>query len=215
MSERSPDRHEDELNQIAGNEQLAGLVPELTWRSKLTERGAKRILQLLSEEVVDASCLWQFVSSTDINALSPRTIEPWFEFLVQRNDDSSGHLLIDLMSSYYLRGDADVPIPEDLGENALLHPAFFRTTEHEPFPQMADYHWSKTRGELHQATRASGDPHRPTVSLSTLVTTTRLSGGSAQERVTCCSQSSPSTRARYGSLFLRGSVLLSTPERLT
>ena len=118
-------------------------VPELTWRSGLSNRAATRILRLAETGVVGPEAFRYFSYGGVIQQLSEERLGDWIEFLLDCDIQEAALYAIDFCQFYYLVGARDTNLPEDLVFRVLTAPSLFRpgTTE-SSFPHHGEHGWT-------------------------------------------------------------------------
>ena len=139
--ETNVDTWEHLLDQFSYDDQIRIHVPELTWRSGMTDRAAVRILQLAQTGQMEVGRFGMFCFGSVIKELSEGVFRQWAEFLVEKPDVRCATVLVNLLHIYYLDGKWVRKLPGDLALRALSHDAFFRKDEH--FRTMDDYYWAE------------------------------------------------------------------------
>jgi hypothetical protein len=143
LAELALDRWELTLDELAQNPKLARLVPDLTWRSRLTDRAAKRITNLLDNGVIDSSALWHFAWTCDFQLVSENRAEEWFRVVLSCKHNKAAYVLLDLLHSYYLHSDETRKLPSEIVCAALTHRTFFGAYQRQEMPQAGDYNWTE------------------------------------------------------------------------
>jgi hypothetical protein len=128
---------------MAEDSQLAALVPDVTWRTGLTARGAERIAKLLEAKRLDCRSLDRFSWGTEFTRLPPEQAERWFRLLINDPHAEAAFVLVDLMHAYYVRDKCAPPMPKELGKLALHHSSYFGEQSDLAIPQMTDLNWEQ------------------------------------------------------------------------
>lgn len=141
--ERDRKKWESELDKLCEDLKLCVHVPELTWRSGLTDRAASRIVELARRKVITEEQLSCFRLGGTLKALSEDIFGELIECLLE-GGLTGAYLALDFFDSYYLyhkKGKAK--LPEQLTLRLLLHETFFEKSEKTNRQQMGDYHWKQ------------------------------------------------------------------------
>lgn len=143
LFERNQERWERELDLLMEDEKLNVSLPELTWRSGISNRAALRILELAEKGVIDADHFRVFCFGDVIKNLSEDIFKKWIEFLLSSSNTSAISIALCLHDYYYLRGERKNTLPEELTLKLLMHQSLFQKPEASQREQMDDYHWSE------------------------------------------------------------------------
>lgn len=138
--EKDTNAWEEQMDALAGDDQLRALVPELTWRAGTTDRGAMRVLNLAQHGVIDVTQLKMFCLGGSIRNLSEPVFASWIEFLLHAPDRGAIGIALDLSAFYFLREGH--PIPKDLTFALLTHPLLFQNND-RPIDTMEEFYWTK------------------------------------------------------------------------
>jgi hypothetical protein len=138
--EAEPNKWEQLLEEFAADNRLRTHVPELTWRSGMTDQAALRILKLAQAGQMEVGQFGMFCLGSVIKELSERVFREWAEFLVEQPDAGSVRILVNLMHFYYLDSKTGRKLPPDLALQALGHAALFQ--KGGQFHTMDQYHWA-------------------------------------------------------------------------
>jgi hypothetical protein len=142
LSERDQEACERQLDQLTDDDSLRRFVPELTFRSRLTDRGGHRILTLAQAGRVEVSSFRMFVFGGVIRGLSEPVFHEWIECLLGMNTPLSVGIGVDLCHFYYLMADPPRPLPKEPTLALLTADPFFRPSEAER-RLSNDYDWNE------------------------------------------------------------------------
>lgn len=148
LAERSPNDSEELLDKLATDDGLKQLVPELSWRSGLTDRGALRILTLAKSSPFEAGILRMFSFGGVVRNLSEPVFLQWLEFLLELNTQVSVGTAVDLSHFYYLMGEPQRPLPRDIIFRVLTAEPFFTPSAPEEPNVSLEYDWSEVAQAL-------------------------------------------------------------------
>jgi hypothetical protein len=144
IREKSIEKWETLLDELADDETLAKIVPELAWRGGfLTDRGARRVLAMARNGVLEADHLQMFTFGSSVAELSEAAFTEWIEFLLAAGTREAVSIALDLQYFYYCRKESKHPVPKNLTLRLLTAPALFEKTESRPKRQMEAYHWTE------------------------------------------------------------------------
>lgn len=138
--ETEPSRWEDLLDEFVSDSRMLAHVPELTWRSGMTDRAAIRILTLAQSGQMEVGKFRMFCYGSVIKDLSEDVFTQWAEFLILQPDAVALRILVNLLDFYYLTAKAERKLPGDLTLRTLNNPAFFQ--KGSQFHAMDYHHWA-------------------------------------------------------------------------
>lgn len=143
LFERNQERWERELDLLMGDKKLNVSLPELTWRSGISNRAALRVLELAEKGVIDAEHFGIFRYGNVIKNLSEDIFKKLIEFLLSSSNTSAISIALCLHDDYYLRGERKNTLPEELTLKLLTHQALFQKPGTGQCDPMDDYHWKE------------------------------------------------------------------------
>ena len=147
LGARDPERSERLLDTFAKDPQRIDWVVELTWRTgSLTERRARRILDLTRSGVVAPASLRVFRFGAMIRSLSYHDFLAWIDVLLVDGDMGSVSTALDLLVAYY--PDRDDYLPQEPAFGVLEHPAWFTTDADHRRPSHDAFWWSRMAASL-------------------------------------------------------------------
>jgi hypothetical protein len=128
---------------LCKDEKLCTHVPELTWRSGLTDRTGRRIVGLARRQAITVEHFSCFRMGGTLKALSEDVFHEWIDYLLE-GGLIGAYLALDFFDSYYLyHKKGSGKLPEQLTLRLLLHDAFFGKAEKTSRQQMGDFHWKQ------------------------------------------------------------------------
>ncbi len=147
MFERDRDRWESLLDEMAADATAVQYVPELTWRSGLTDRAANRVLALVRSGNASPSSLRLFAYGGAIRSVSERTLIEWLRVLTDINKREAASAALELLHLYYVMNGAERALPREPTLSILLAPAFFQPDREAKF-HLEDYVWTQVASEF-------------------------------------------------------------------
>lgn len=133
-------RWEAQMDALAADEKLMSLVPELTWRSGMSNQAALRVLKMAKKGIINATQLQIFRFGGTTKDVSESVFTQWIEYLLGIPERAAITLALDLSNFYFLRqGHA---LPKDLMFRLLTHPLLFQKRE-SPVDTMEEFYWAK------------------------------------------------------------------------
>jgi hypothetical protein len=143
LHEKDSERWESELDRLCKDKTLRVHVPELTWRSGLTDRAARRIIELARQHAITPEHLGCFRMGGTLKTLSEEVFTELVTYLLE-GGATGVYLALDFFDFYYLyHKKGKGKLPEQLTLRLLLHEAFFEKSQKADRQQMGDYHWKQ------------------------------------------------------------------------
>lgn len=131
---------ENLLDALASDPKLVHLIPELTWRSGISDKAILRIIRLLKENVIKTIQLRMFFYN--IQKLSENVFNQFIETLLKYNDNFTMSIILELYNIYYLNEKTIKQPPEDITFRVLTKPDLFRSAQANTREVMNEYYWS-------------------------------------------------------------------------
>lgn len=153
MSLRRKDFWEETLDNLAEEELFAPRVPELTSYSGMSERAAKRILELARESRLNTDEL-AFIGNSDLNQISESTFKRIILCLLQQSSKTKAATALDLVYKYYCANGerAKLPkkrrLPKNLTLQILQDPLFWTNKGEKSIFQQIEYEWVQLASSL-------------------------------------------------------------------
>jgi len=129
------------LDELAEDDLLNKIVPELTWRSGLTNRAALRFLHLALNGIIRPFEFSFFGFGRLLGAVSEEVFEQWVEFLLKDKEQDTISVLLDLYYYYYIVNKKKADIPKEMTFKILTHPSLFMPSETRNKNQMVHHNW--------------------------------------------------------------------------
>lgn len=143
LYERDNDQWEKQLDTLAQDEEMAYLVPELTWRSGMSDKAALRILALAEKVVISPREFETFRYGSVILELSEDVFKKWINFLLNCEEIYAASIPLALYHDYYLRQERTRSLPEELTLKLLTHESLFKKTDRGARDHLDDYLWTE------------------------------------------------------------------------
>ena len=143
LFEKELERWEDRLDALIKDEKLNIWIPELTWRSGLTDRAGLRVLNLAENGIITINHFGMFRAGGVTRGLSEKVFKKWMKFLLDHSDIDAATIALSLYDFYYRHQQEKPPLPIQLTLRLLRHQALFQKSETNQFDQMVDYHWAE------------------------------------------------------------------------
>ncbi|GAI37521.1 unnamed protein product, partial [marine sediment metagenome] len=141
--EKDKELWENQLDRLIEDHILNVWVPELTWRSGMTDRSAIRVLGLAESGIIGVPHFRMFQYGGVIRGLSEKTFRKWIDFLIDRQEAESISIALDLYYFFYLRKESKYKLPRELTLVLLTHPLLFEKQEIARRNQMDDFQWAE------------------------------------------------------------------------
>jgi hypothetical protein len=147
LFEREVSLWEDRLDSLSEDNSFKGLILELTWRSGITDRAAKRLLTMLQKGDITIDGLGIFRFGGVIQKLSEPVFIEWAVYLLKESSGIGSLILLDLIYYYYVFKETKT-LPQELTLDLLLHPVFWDNPRNLQRGQMVDFVWKKVATRL-------------------------------------------------------------------
>ena len=151
LFETEPSRRDAQLDALINDAKLRLLIPELTYRSGLTDRAGLRLLDLAKRRIINVHHFEFFAFGQAIKSLSDEVFNKWIEFLLGVTGKSSVALALNFFHTFHIFQKPLPPLPFELTFRLITHPALFRETDESRFDTtMTAYYWAEiSRAFLH------------------------------------------------------------------
>lgn len=134
---------EKQLDALVEDPRLNVLIPDLTYRSGITDRAGLRLLKLAQEGVMHISSFASFFDSRVTDNLSGEVFTKWITFLLDSSDSSAVPIALKLYYFYYVHGKQKFTLPHDLTFQLLVRPARFESLIPNRVNSMTGHYWTK------------------------------------------------------------------------
>jgi hypothetical protein len=140
--EKDRDYWEKQLDVLVQDQYFRTLVPEITFRSGMTDRSANRILDLVMARVIPFGELRMFVYGSVLANLSEEVFLTWIDFLIDCNDRSALSIALNMLHFYYTTKGREGILPEERTGRLLKHPILFSPSGKPNINTMDEYYWT-------------------------------------------------------------------------
>jgi len=113
------------LDELAGNGDAVKWVPELTWRSGITDKAAKRILHLAESDRISANDLEPFSRGGIAKKIDESIFIDWLKYLLATGTRSAIAIGLQLHHYYYAYPRPVKTMPVEVTLDLLLHDSLF------------------------------------------------------------------------------------------
>lgn len=142
LFERNTELWENKLASLSEVSSFKGKIPELTWRSGITDRAAKRILSMLQKGDVAIDSLGIFQFGGVVQKISEPVFVDWASFILENESEIGARLLLNLVHSYYVfKGDK--PLAKGIALKTLLQPELWENPRNMGRDTMAEFYWKE------------------------------------------------------------------------
>ena len=134
---------EEHLDALVDDTTLNVLIPDLTYRSGMTDRAGLRLLKLAKAELMSVNDFVLFFGSTI--GLSDRVFIEWIKFLLNSSNELAVPIALKLYYFYYVHGKQEFTLPRDLTFQLLVRPVQFENLDLIPnqMNSMTDHYWTE------------------------------------------------------------------------
>jgi hypothetical protein len=143
LFEKDQNRWEEQLDAIAKDEKLNPWLPELTWRSGMTDRAALRLLDLAQKDIISFEHFSMFGVGGVLKNISEEVYQRLCTFLLEQEKYTAINIALGLHFFYYIHKSPKSPLPRELTLRLLTHKSLFQKPETGRRGQMDDYHWTE------------------------------------------------------------------------
>ena len=144
LFETDPSLWEVQLDALIDDAELRLLIPELTYRSGLTDRAGLRFLELAKDRIISAKHFGFFAYGQAINNLSNDVFTEWLTFLLSDTDKSSVALALNFFHRYHVFQKPKPTLPFELTFRLITHPALFKEIgASRSDTTMTAYYWAE------------------------------------------------------------------------
>ena len=143
LFEKNQEMWETQLDALTKDKKLNVLIPELTWRSGMSDQAILRIINLAEKGIVNISHFRMFGWGNDILNLSEHVFNKWIKFLLDSSDTYAVYIALGSYRFYYLSKESKHTLPEEPTLELLTHQLLFQKLEVGKRNQMDDYLWTE------------------------------------------------------------------------
>ena len=133
---------EKQLDALVENTVLNVLIPDLTYRSGITDQAGLRLLKLAEEGVMPVNSFASFFGSRVTDNLSDEVFTQWVTFLLNCSNELAVPIALKLYYFYYIHGKQKFTLPCDLTFQLLVRPARFENLIPNQMNSMTDHYWT-------------------------------------------------------------------------
>ena len=132
---------EEQLDTLVEDNTLNVLIPDLTYRSGMTDRAGLRLLKLAKAEVMSVNNFVFFFGNA-IDSLSDKVFTEWIKFLLNCSNELAVPIALKLYYFYYVHGKQELTLPCDLTFQLLVHPTRFENLIPNQMNSMTGGYWT-------------------------------------------------------------------------
>ncbi len=141
LFERDRERWERELDSLSQDASLHTAVPEVTWRSGMTDRAAARVLSLAQQGSVAIGAFRMFGYGGVLRGMSSASLEAWVAFLHAAGTQEAASIALTLF--FYSHKNSPGDLPRDIVMRVLTAPGLFLSAPRGQYDQMEQYYWTE------------------------------------------------------------------------
>jgi hypothetical protein len=131
---------EEQADFLAEDEVLRKWLPELTWRTGLSDRSALRLLNLAEQHFIDIGYFRLFSAGRVIQPLSEEIFIRWLTLLLESSNPYAISIALDMYYVYYVDTESKHVLPQELSLSLLKISSFYVIQNGKRDP-MDDFHW--------------------------------------------------------------------------
>ena len=133
---------EEQLDALVEDTRLNALIPDLTYRSGITDRAGLRLLKLAKEGVMHINSFASFFGSRVTDNLSDEVFTKWITFLLNCSNELAVPIALKLCYFYYVHGKQEFTLPCNLTFQLLVRPARFENLIPNQMNSMTGGYWT-------------------------------------------------------------------------
>ena len=143
LCESSRSSWDNRLDALAKDKKTAVWIPELTWRSGLSDKSVLRILELAEKGYIGVDHFHIFGYGDVIKRLSEKVFALWINYLIDSKKASGALITLNLYNYYYIFQKHDKKLPKDLTLKVLLNSVLLKPIPRNVRDQMAEHNWTE------------------------------------------------------------------------
>ncbi|MBI5099779.1 MAG: hypothetical protein HZB30_11135 [Nitrospirae bacterium] len=148
LFEKEQKTWEKELTALAGDDTLNKWLPEIIWRSGMSDEAASLLLNLARKEVIKINQFKIFTYGNSIKSVSENAFHEWIYFLLDNADSETISMMLRLFHYYYLHHRKNLILPEKLTFKLLTHHSLFQFESQKAREQRDEYDWTEIGKEF-------------------------------------------------------------------
>ncbi len=134
---------EKQLDALVDDTTLNVLIPDLTYRSGMTDQAGSRLLKLAEKGVMPVDSFVFFFGSRVTENLSDEVFTEWIKFLLNCSNELAVPIALKLHYFYYVHGKQEFTLPRDLTFQLLVRPARFENLIPNQMNSMTGHYWTE------------------------------------------------------------------------
>lgn len=146
LFERNAELWENKLASLSEINSFKAKIPELTWRSGITDKAAKRVLSMLRNGDVAIDSLGIFQFGGVVRKISEPIFIDWISFVLEDKSEVGARLLLSLVHSYYVFKGGDRPLAKEIALKTLsraLQAELWESSRNLGGGTMAEFYWKE------------------------------------------------------------------------
>ncbi len=125
---------EEKLDNLKENKETIKWIPELTFRTGITDRAALRLLRLLEKGSLEIKDFQNYLLGNVFKVLSEDIVEKWISYLLKLSNKIAINLILNILHFYYLLKKPKKKLPKDITFRVLTSPVLIQ------MPSNVGYH---------------------------------------------------------------------------
>ena len=147
LFEKNSERWEGKLDTLSEINSFKKNIPELTWRSGMTDRAAERILSMLQKADIELDSLGIFKFGGALRKMSEVAFTNWASFILAEPSGKGAPMLLNFVHSYYVF-ETNKPLRKDIALNVLVHQGLWDESKMSVHDTMKDFYWKEVALKL-------------------------------------------------------------------
>jgi len=128
------------LESFTNDEIMSFFIPEITWRTGMTDSASLRMLKIIAQKNIDITIIMGFANILS-NNITSKVFEKWIEYFLNFKEINSYATALEFFLSYYQKNKISFEIPKNLTFVLLTSPLIYTSTKSEVRNKSADYYW--------------------------------------------------------------------------
>jgi len=133
---------EETLDLMVNHPKLCHWIPEITWRSGMTDRAGLRIVNLVNKDVMKKSDFAMFIYGAVGRRLSDEVFLKWIKILLNNPTIDDLMIAIPLFYEYYADKGSSHPLPEEISLQLISSDLLFGDITHARNRVMDAFYWT-------------------------------------------------------------------------
>jgi hypothetical protein len=123
--EEDPKQWESLFEELSKEEMFVSLLPELAWRSGVTDKIMEHILSLVEKGTIEFYHMEHFKYGTYIREISDEMLAKFVRVMIAKKQKRASSIALDVFSRYFVDKESGHEMPKELALEVLTDPSFF------------------------------------------------------------------------------------------